>query len=143
MTAENCEAVRLSAMAIEDGETPPIPAGRVEEHLRSCADCRREVARMQEATRLLGEQERLPREDDLWPGIARRLESPAPGPSWRPFALVGVALVACKMLRLLPGLELAAVLGLLSLLPALALFLWLRENPFKIALGPTVEGGVR
>ena len=39
----DCEQIRISAMAISDGEEGPIPSTQIDEHVRECAACREEV----------------------------------------------------------------------------------------------------
>ncbi|MHC4645933.1 MAG: zf-HC2 domain-containing protein [Planctomycetota bacterium] len=56
MTEEYCQKVRISAMAILDGEAPLLSAGEIAEHAESCADCRQELERQKQVLGLLNEQ---------------------------------------------------------------------------------------
>jgi len=52
MNKEYCERIRISAMAIRDGETAPLSEQEVSKHLESCVDCRLEIDKQRQATEL-------------------------------------------------------------------------------------------
>jgi anti-sigma factor RsiW len=124
---EICETVRLSAMAIGDGEVPPLPAGEVRAHLCGCEACRQEVMRMDEARDILVPVRRRTLEADLWPGIEGRLRSRRG--VFIPFLLL---LVGYRILEVLPDLDLGVALKIFPLLLAVSLFALIRENPFVL-----------
>lgn len=125
--SEVCETVRLSAMAIGDGEVPPMPEGEVKAHLSGCEECRREVEMMEGSRDLLMPVRRRTVEADLWPRIEGRLRSRKG--VFVPFLLL---LVGYRILEVLPDLDLGLIVKVLPLLLAVSLFAVLKENPFVL-----------
>lgn len=124
---EICETVRLSAMALGDGEVPPMPDGEVTAHLGRCEACRREVEMMDGIQDLLTPVRRRTVEADLWGGLEGRIRSRKG--IFFPFLLL---LVGYRILEVLPDLDLGLVVKVLPLLLAVSLFAALRENPFVL-----------
>ena len=73
MNQVNCESIRLAAMAVADGENPPIPAPEIELHLSTCDHCRSDVAQLNTLLKLLDGQRRRERTENVWDGIAESL----------------------------------------------------------------------
>jgi predicted anti-sigma-YlaC factor YlaD len=145
MTQEACEAVRLSALAIRDGETPPLPKAQIQAHLRECPDCRREVAEQSDIAGLLAAQKRRSQDEPVWPAIASRLASMAAGPGERAnlawLVLLGCALVIYKAAVLCVGMSLGwSAIKVLPLALAWAVFRGLKANPLQLSSAPRIEG---
>src|SRR5687768_12216106 len=98
---DECEAVRVAAMAIADGEMPPLSREQIRDHLEVCAACRGCVD--QPFGRLLPAWARRQRHDFVvWPAVRTRLAEAAvvqrpptvrwPA-AWLPGVSVSVALV--------------------------------------------------
>jgi len=147
MTPDPCEAVRVSAMAVADGEAAPLSEARVQAHLQDCAACRLELARQAEAVGLLKSQKRHLPAEDLWPEIERGLVRSAAGPRQGAgrglLLLLGLALVACKIAALCAGIGFNWAAAMFPLVLSAAVFRWLRENPFQISSAPRLEGESR
>ena len=147
MNREECEAVRLSAMALRDDETPSLSRDRIEEHIRACPACRQALEAQDAAFQLLAGQSRRPLTETVWPAVARHLaksSADAPTkPAWRSLLLLGSLLLAYKVLGMLPGVTLPWAAKLIPLVLAAATFWWLRENPFRIHSRLVAEGDTR
>lgn len=107
MTSGNeCQEIRLAAMALADGESPALDSRQIGEHLEICEPCRNLVR--QEQQRLIPETARRALAvADLWPAIESRLsrDRAEPGPNraaratrWRASWVIGLAASACLLL---------------------------------------------
>jgi hypothetical protein len=93
-----CDAIRLAAMALGDGETAPHTRMQVDAHLQTCAACRTEVAEWPS----LASAQRAPLPAvDLWPTIAPRLMESPPTPGrrhWIRRTAIALATIASSLL---------------------------------------------
>lgn len=131
MNKENCEEILIALMAVFDGETTGFAPEQLNAHLAGCENCRREIGQMQSAFALLKAQERLEHDADLWSAIEPQIKSEA-RTNWKPFAFLGVFLVVYKLAALLPETDFGFVFKIVPLVFVVALFAFLKENPFKI-----------
>lgn len=139
-----CEQIRMAAMALEDGEPPDISPREVAAHVDTCAACRREIAALHDTAALFSRVERRHDHTDLRPGISAGLE-PA---SWRWRAwlqspiMLGIVLLLgmYKIAELALASDPTPLLRITPLIVAAALFLYLRNNPFRIESGLLLEG---
>ena len=145
MSRPNCEEIRVAAMALADGEQAPLTAADMDEHLAACAACREEVRQMTALARLLSRQARPSYAEDLWPGLARRLEAAGGAPLERrgqtaiwPLALL---LGAYKLIEFVPDRSWPPVIQLLPLLIAAVWLVWQKQNPFRVEVDFSMEGG--
>jgi hypothetical protein len=132
----SCETVLMAAMAAADGHPATIESGQVEAHLAVCGDCRRELEALGGLVKLIESQKRRQSDDDLWSAVEPRLldhneRLPADGNlrMWAPIALI---LLLYKLIEQIPDRHLALVYKLLPLLLVIAVFVYLKQNPFKI-----------
>ena len=127
----NCEHFRIAAMALADGETPPLPRAAIEVHLGECAECRRELGELQALGRLWQARSRQTHAVDLWPQVADRLQSPIGQPEKRRWlrTLAGL-LVVFKLIEFIPNRSLGMWAQLVPLLLAAAAFVLAGQNPF-------------
>ena len=144
MTHEPCETVRLSALAIHDGEPHALAQDQIEEHIQVCPHCRLSIAGQGEVVRLLHGRKRRSWIADVWPGVAQRMGDGSVGPSaevpWCPLLVMGTLLLAYKILEVAPGIELPWIVKLFPPVLVLAVFSWLRENPFRISTRLVIKG---
>lgn len=129
-------------MAVADGQAPPLPPEAIQEHLRQCADCRREAAALAGVCVLLDGQRRAACDEDLWPGIEAALAGEETGAADKPagagkldrYLLAGLAvlLAGWRLGGAWLGLELSWAARLLPVVLAAAAFVWLGANPFRI-----------
>ena len=147
MTSERCEKVRLAAMAALDGEKSPLSEQEIHEHLATCAACRAEVEQLQRAMAPLNRQKPRVFAEDVWPGVEAALrKQTAPAQPRREayvFAVLGLFLLACKVLGVLPELGGNWLPKVLPLVAALVLFGVLKQNPFHITGNLKLEGDLR
>lgn len=141
MTSEpTCESVLIAAMAMADGETPPIAPELVAAHLSGCASCRVDASALDATRALLDRCQRQPASGDLWPAVSRRIgagETPAPSSDravWATFLALALSLVGARvLLAATPDFPIA--IKLIAVALAVATFAVVRENPFKIDTG--------
>jgi hypothetical protein len=124
----------MAAMAMADREESPFTMAEVQEHMAGCEGCRTESWRMGFLVEKLQDFERLDENADLWPGIAPRIvkQSARGWYGWQVFAALGLALVAYKLVEQLPANDPGLLLKLAPIVVAALLFIFLRENPFRI-----------
>ena len=132
MKALNCENVLLAMMAAADGEEAQLSREAIQEHLNACKDCSYEVERTQQLDRIFQQTTRAESTVDLWPTISRGLDQQASAVSWQPYVIVGALLLAYKLFEMLPEAGPGWAITLVPLIIFVALFVFLRENPFKI-----------
>ena len=147
MNKEYCEKVRISAMAISDGERPLLPELQIKEHIESCVDCRVELEQQKYATELLNGQKRRPYDVDIWSGIEPVIEQSAIRPKqslqlWL-FAALGLVLFACKIIEVLPVFTPGVIFKLMSLVIVFLFFVLLGQNPFIINQNLTLKGDIK
>ena len=136
MNTMKCEDAMLTTLALLDGEeTTEISSEHAAAHLAGCENCRREIEQMQNTVNLFRGQQRREQSADLWFEIKQRLDeqtSNAPQIKWQPFLILVAGLVIYKLLEMLAEREFGLSLKLLPLILVVALFGFLKENPFRI-----------
>jgi|GEM_PF-528181 len=144
MDDEFCLRVRMAAMAMADGEQPDMPRAEIDAHLAACPSCRSEIAAQVAVATRFGGVLRMSPDEDLWPGAMSVLDAGVGGrrsrTDPRPALLAAVALALYKIAELAPEQEPLPIIRLAPLLIAAALFLYLRNNPFRIEPGLLLEG---
>ena len=147
MNTLNCEAVRMASSAASDGHPGSVEPAQLENHLAECGDCRREVERLDGLMRLLGSQKRRASNDQLWSAIEARLAAQAPANSasrdLRLLAPTAVVLLAYKLFEQLAVGNTGFHLKLAPLLVVIAVFAFLKENPFRINAELQLKGESR
>jgi predicted anti-sigma-YlaC factor YlaD len=133
----SCELARVGAMVMADGHQPDLPPNLINSHLAACEECRLEIADLNALVGLLDAQERRGHPGDLWPAIARRLSEKTANRgahSSRPaFILLGLTLVVYKLVELVPESELGVYAKLIPIVLVIAVFSYIKENPFRIS----------
>lgn len=134
MNEMNCQNALMIMMAAElDGEETSVSLEEAAAHLASCANCRQEFEQLQNTFSLLRKQTRRAQDADLWSAIETRIDAkPATQSNWQPFLFLGVLLVAYKLLEMLPETDFGFMFKIVPLIFVIALFVFLKENPFKI-----------
>lgn len=124
----------MGKMAELDGEDAKISDKEMNAHFSACENCRMEFEQMQNVGDLFKRQTRREQDANLWSAIEERIGAQtASAINWRPFALLGAILVGYKLLEMLPEQNLGLAFKIVPLIFLVALFVFLKENPFKIS----------
>jgi hypothetical protein len=126
----SCEDVLMAQMAAADGEATAFSKEQLAAHLTGCANCQHELKQLLALDRVLASHTVAEQYVDLWPGIENRIAKPVLG--WRPFALIGLLLIIYKLLEMLPARDLGIAFKLVPLVIVTLLFVFIKENPFRI-----------
>ncbi|MCA1625058.1 MAG: hypothetical protein LC778_14905 [Acidobacteria bacterium] len=135
MNMINCENAMLVMLAVMDGEEPLLSSEQTTAHLARCKNCRQEFGQMQNTANLLNKQKRREQDIDLWASIEKRIGAQSETASligWKPFLLLGVFLVAYKLLEMIPERDFGLLFKFVPLIFVVVLFGFFKENPFKI-----------
>ncbi len=131
----NCEDFLIQKMALIDGEAAGFSEAQINEHLANCENCRHETGRLQNMNLLFERQTRRAQTADLWSAIEKQIGAKSEASlkiKWQPFAFVGVLLVVYKFVEMVPERDFGWILKIVPLVLIVALFGFLKENPFKI-----------
>ena len=126
-----CEDVLMAQMAASDGEELPFATEQLSTQITGCANCQHEVEQLQALDQLFIGQTLSEARVDLWPAIEKGIAK-RPTLSWRPFALIGLLLVIYKLLEMLPERDPGMAFKFVPLVIVVLLFVFIRENPFRI-----------
>jgi predicted anti-sigma-YlaC factor YlaD len=135
MNQINCEDALITLLAELDGEETNLSSKQANAHLAVCDDCRQEFEQMQNTFNLLQKQTRREQDVDLWFEIENRIgkqPETVPKQNRKMLLFFGMCLVAYKLLEMIPDRAPGLVLRLIPFVLIVALFVFLRENPFKI-----------
>lgn len=133
MSELNCEIILAAKMAELDGEKAEISAEETNLHLAICENCRTEFEQIKHLHRRLQTQTRCEQQADLWSAIERKIGGQTVSPiSPKTFFLFGSLLVAYKSLEIFPERDFGLLFKVVPLVLIIALFVFIKENPFKI-----------
>jgi hypothetical protein len=140
----DCETVLMAAMAVADGHPGKMETALIEAHLAVCGDCRSELEALGGLAKLLDSQKRRHSHEELWGGIEPRLfdqtERHSANLNLKMWVPIGLILFAYKLFEQIPDRQLALAYKLLPLLLVTVVFVYLRQNPFKINTELKLEG---
>lgn len=129
----NCENVMMMKMAEIDGEATEVSADQINLHITACENCCREFEQLKNTDNLFKRQARHEQNADLWPALEKQIVGESASRiSWKPFVLLAVLLVSYKLLEMVPEHDFGLAFKLVPLVFIIALFIFLKENPFKI-----------
>ena len=130
-----CDDVLAAVMARLDGETPALPADRIDAHLAGCAGCRAAAARMTAQQGQLAALSLAGPGVDLWPAVGRRIgHRSSPRHGWIAFALVAAICLVWRTGQLVLDLPLPVVNTLVPLAVLVPLVRWLVGDPLAFNL---------
>jgi len=134
----------MAAMAIADGYQSDLSVDEIKTHTTTCPDCRQEIQQLQALSSLLDSQKRRPQVANTWTSLEARLPA---GPAEQSpalqrylFPLLGVMLLAYRLVEMLPNRDVIWLFKLLPIILVAAAFIYLRENPFKVNTELRFEG---
>jgi len=128
----SCEDVLLAQMAAADGEAPGLSKEEVAAHIAGCANSQHELKQLQALDQVLGGHTVSELDVDLWLAIENRIPKRPRAVRWRQFAVIGLLLVIYKLLEMLPAQDPGLVFKLVPLAIVILLFVFIKENPFRI-----------
>jgi predicted anti-sigma-YlaC factor YlaD len=138
----SCESVCLATMATLDGREAELSHETIERHLADCPRCREEVEQLRAINGLLAAQERREQTADVWPVVRARInvdeQRKAPSLTW--LLVLGSLLFGYWLLEMIPQLDLGMMFKVVPVLIAIAIFFYVKENPFKINAQLRLEG---
>lgn len=144
MTELNCEMVCLAAMVILDGRQAERSAEEIENHLTNCPACRDEVKQLTALKVLLGSQKRRELSADVWSTIREKVVVQAPqktnSRARLPFMVLAGLLLGYRLIDLIPKADLGMIFKVVPVLIVIAVFMYVKENPFKINTQLRLEG---
>lgn len=134
MNEKNCDNALMAKMAELDGEEIDVSVEEANAHLANCKNCRMDFEQMQTIESLFKGQARCEQDANLWTAIKERIgEQNAAPVNWKLFVLLGAVLVGYKLFEMLPEQDLGLIFKIVPLIFVVALFVFLKENPFKIS----------
>jgi predicted anti-sigma-YlaC factor YlaD len=147
MSKKYCEKVRLSAMAILDGEASSLSEKVIDEHLKSCANCRHELEQQKEVIGSLDKQSRQFLTEDIYSRIVATIEESGAKLKGKqglcPFMMLGLILLSHKIIEVLPGFTSGLVMKLIPVVLVFVFFGLLKQNPFKVNQNLKLEGDTK
>jgi hypothetical protein len=133
----------MAAMANADGYSA-LSFDEIEAHTKNCPDCRQEIAQLRTLSSLLDSQKRQQQVANVWAGVAARLPIVPPEENVAPqrhlFLLLGLLLLGYRLFEIIPDRDLDWLFKSLPIIFVVAVFSYLRENPFKINAELRLEG---
>ena len=145
----DCEMMKMAAMAAADDHPEKMETAQIQAHLAECGDCRGELEALGSLAKLLDSQKRRQSNEELWGAIEPRLfdqslfDQTEPGSADRNLKVwvpAGLILFAYKLFEQIPDRQLALAYKLLPLVLVIGVFVYLRQNPFKINTELKLEG---
>jgi predicted anti-sigma-YlaC factor YlaD len=144
MKRVDCEQICIAAMVRDDGYASAISDEQIHAHLAECQNCRNELAGLQMMATMLESHQRQHPTEDLWQTVSSRLVNTAPtrisAHGWYPFLALAMILIVHRLFDLIPDRDPGTLFKLLPVLFVVAVFIYLRENPFKINVALKLEG---
>lgn len=129
----DCENVLMAQMSELDGEETELSTEQINLHLMECKTCRQELEQLQTVDKLFKGLMRQEQNADLWMAIEERIATKNDSSiSWQPFLLLAILLIVWKLLEMLTVVSFSWLFKLVPLVLIIALFVFLKENPFKI-----------
>jgi hypothetical protein len=130
MNELSCEDVLMAQMAEGDGQET---REQLAAHIARCANCQRDLKQLQNLDHLLAGHTFSESNLDLWPAVEKGIAKPTRSAlGWRPFALIGLLLLVHKLLEMLPARDPGMTFKLVPLIIVALLFVFIKENPFRI-----------
>ena len=136
MNKEYCEKVRLSVMAMSDGEHTQLPERDINEHLATCNECRDVIEQLQISSKILIGQKRKSYEVNILDEIQLVLMNAKmlPEPSSRSvsFIILGFVLLILKIIDVSSVFTTEIIVKFISIFIVTAFFVLIKQNPFTI-----------
>ena len=136
MNKEYCEKVRLSVMAMSDGEQSQLPESDINEHLLTCSECRDVIEQLQIASGMLKAQKRKTYEvnilDEVQPILMNAKMLSEPSSRSVSFIIFGFVMLILKIIDLSPVFTTEIIVKVISIFVVIVFFVLIKQNPFAI-----------
>lgn len=144
MSKQYCEKVRLSAMAILDGQKPFIAENEINTHISSCNDCKTAIEQLQKAEELLEGKHRKTYEVNIVREVETALSTAKMSPGYSEYSVhfitLSLVLFILKIVGISPALTAAGIAKFLTILVVIAFFILIKQNPFTISPNIQTKG---
>jgi len=144
MSKIDCETICMSAMARADGYVSEVSAEQIDAHLADCETCLKDLAELRTTINLLEAHQRQQSTEDIWgriaPSLPDALTTRTRTKAWYPFLALSIVLITHRLIGLIPDGDPGVLFKLAPVLFVIAVFIYLRENPFKINVALRLEG---
>jgi hypothetical protein len=138
MNETNCENILMAKMAEFDGEETQVSAEMMNSHFAVCENCQSEIEQLRNVGDLFKEQTRRKINPNLWAAIENKIVKKKSF-GFKPFIFLGVFLIVYKFGTMLSDIDFGFAFKLVPLIFIVALFVFIKENPFKINTELTLE----
>lgn len=132
MDTPQCDAIVVAAMALMDGETPPVDRAEIDAHMLTCRRCASEIETLRSLADRLAPVRRAAVTADVWPAIEAQLGRPGAIPAGLVLTAGSVCLLGWRALEAATMDPLAWWTRPVTVGVAALLFLCLRVNPFRV-----------
>ena len=136
MNKEYCEKIRISAMAISDGEQALLPENEIAVHLESCNECRIAIEQFQSVEKLLEGKQRKSSDVNIVREVETALNTAMMSPGYFEYSgrfIIFVAvLLILKVIGLSPVETGWIITRSLTILIVIVFFVLIKRNPFAI-----------
>jgi hypothetical protein len=141
MSKTDCDNILMAAMAVSDGEETTVAIEQIKQHIAGCESCRLELEQAGTLVRMLGSFDRREMDADLWQAVSGGIvrDEAARLSKRGVFAVVATLLTFYKLAEMLPHTYPGHFIKIAPVVMAVALFIFLKENPFKINTELTME----
>lgn len=144
MNKEYCEKVRMSAMAISDGEHTLISRKEISEHIETCKECRIVIEQLQITVKLLDGRQRksyqINAANEIEAALSDKGMSPKSCDYLVYFIMLGLALLILKIINLSQVETIRIILRLLPVAIFIVFFVLIKQNPFSIKENLKMKG---
>src|SRR6185503_3169768 len=144
MSKIDCETICMSAMARADGYVSEVSAEQIDAHLADCETCLKDLAELRTTINLLEAHQRQQSTEDIWrriaPSLPDALTTRTRTKAWYPFLALSIVLITHRLIGLIPDGDPGVLFKLAPVLFVIVVFIYLRENPFKINVARRLEG---
>ncbi len=132
MDTPQCDAIVVAAMALMDGETPPVDRAEIDAHMLTCRRCASEIETLRSLADRLAPVRHAAVTADVWPAIEAQLGRTDAIPAGLVLTAGSVCLLGWRALEAATMDPLAWWTRPVTVGVAALLFLCLRVNPFRV-----------
>ena len=136
MNKEYCEKIRISAMAISDGEQPLLSENEIAVHIEYCNECRIAIEQLNSVEKLLEGKKRKSSDINIVHDVETVLNADTMSPEYSEysgrFIIFITALLILKIIGVSPVETGWIIAKFLTILVVIVFFVLIKKNPFVI-----------